>query len=111
MTLIGALTTINSFPGERMLALRERASGTYLASAYFFASKFVIVIFSLFLLLQLKGFSNPNSTCIEASVFIAQMYILLHLFCCEMYHLLVLISVYSPYIDISVLCYNVLQLH
>jgi hypothetical protein len=27
--LFGALATINSFPGERMLALRERASGTY----------------------------------------------------------------------------------
>eukprot|EP00953_Heterococcus_sp_UTEX-ZZ885_P028758 15330-Heterococcus_DN1.PRE.2 len=37
MGMFGALTTINSFPGERMLALRERASGTYLASAYFFA--------------------------------------------------------------------------
>ncbi|CAM9242392.1 unnamed protein product, partial [Phaeothamnion confervicola] len=35
--LFGALTTINSFPGERMLALRERAAGTYFASAYFCA--------------------------------------------------------------------------
>jgi hypothetical protein len=27
--LFSALATINSFPGERMLALRERAAGTY----------------------------------------------------------------------------------
>jgi ATP-binding cassette subfamily G (WHITE) protein 2 len=33
----GALMVINSFPVERTLTLRERASGTYFASAYFTA--------------------------------------------------------------------------
>ena len=35
--VFGALTVINSFPVERTLTLRERASGTYFASAYFIA--------------------------------------------------------------------------
>jgi hypothetical protein len=35
--VFGALTLINSFPVERTLTLRERASGTYFASAYFTA--------------------------------------------------------------------------
>ena len=35
--IFGALMVINSFPVERALTLRERASGTYFASAYFFA--------------------------------------------------------------------------
>jgi ATP-binding cassette subfamily G (WHITE) protein 2 len=35
--IFGALMVINSFPTERALTLRERASGTYLASAYFTA--------------------------------------------------------------------------
>lgn len=35
--IFGALMVINSFPAERALTLRERASGTYLASAYFTA--------------------------------------------------------------------------
>ena len=35
--VFGALTVINSFPVERALTLRERASGTYFASAYFIA--------------------------------------------------------------------------
>ena len=35
--IFGALMVINSFPVERALSLRERASGTYLASAYFCA--------------------------------------------------------------------------
>ncbi|CAF3785379.1 unnamed protein product [Rotaria socialis] len=35
--VFGALTVINSFPVERTLTLRERASGTYFASAYFVA--------------------------------------------------------------------------
>ncbi len=35
--VFGALTVINSFPVERTLTLRERASGTYFASAYFTA--------------------------------------------------------------------------
>ncbi|CAF1270354.1 unnamed protein product [Rotaria sordida] len=35
--VFGALTVINSFPVERTLTLRERASGTYYASAYFIA--------------------------------------------------------------------------
>ncbi len=35
--IFGALMVINSFPVERALTLRERASGTYFASAYFTA--------------------------------------------------------------------------
>jgi ATP-binding cassette subfamily G (WHITE) protein 2 len=35
--IFGALMVINSFPVERALSLRERASGTYFASAYFTA--------------------------------------------------------------------------
>ncbi|CAF4738286.1 unnamed protein product [Rotaria sp. Silwood1] len=35
--IFGALMAINSFPTERALSLRERASGTYYASAYFTA--------------------------------------------------------------------------
>ena len=35
--LFGAMMIVNSFPQERMLTLRERASGTYDASAYFLA--------------------------------------------------------------------------
>ena len=35
--VFGALMVINSFPVERALTLRERASGTYFASAYFTA--------------------------------------------------------------------------
>ena len=35
--IFGALMVINSFPVERSLSLRERASGTYFASAYFIA--------------------------------------------------------------------------
>lgn len=35
--IFGALMVINSFPVERTLTLRERASGTYYASAYFIA--------------------------------------------------------------------------
>ena len=35
--VFGALTVINSFPVERTLTLRDRASGTYFASAYFIA--------------------------------------------------------------------------
>ena len=35
--VFGALTVINAFPVERTLTLRERASGTYFASAYFVA--------------------------------------------------------------------------
>ncbi|GAB4814284.1 hypothetical protein N2152v2_001330 [Parachlorella kessleri] len=35
--MFGALGIINSFPSERVLTLRERASGMYYASAYFLA--------------------------------------------------------------------------
>ncbi len=35
--VFGALMVINSFPVERTLTLRERASGTYFASTYFIA--------------------------------------------------------------------------
>ena len=37
MGMFGALTTINSFPGERALSLRERQAGTYYTSSYFLA--------------------------------------------------------------------------
>uniref|UniRef100_A0A914P039 ABC transporter domain-containing protein n=1 Tax=Panagrolaimus davidi TaxID=227884 RepID=A0A914P039_9BILA len=39
--VFGALMVINAFPAERALTLRERASGTYLASAYF-VSKIIV---------------------------------------------------------------------
>ena len=35
--IFASLQTLNSFPGERALALRERAAGTYYVSAYFMA--------------------------------------------------------------------------
>jgi len=35
--IFGAMIVINSFPGERVLILRERAAGTYNASSYFVA--------------------------------------------------------------------------
>ncbi len=35
--IFGSLLTINSFPSERVLVLRERAAGTYFVSAYFLA--------------------------------------------------------------------------
>ncbi|KAG0604531.1 hypothetical protein M758_10G178300 [Ceratodon purpureus] len=35
--VFGALTVINSFPGERALTLRERAAGMYYCSSYFMA--------------------------------------------------------------------------
>ncbi|KAL4440224.1 hypothetical protein ABPG75_003225 [Micractinium tetrahymenae] len=35
--IFGALSVVNSFPAERVLTLRERASGMYYASAYFLA--------------------------------------------------------------------------
>ena len=35
--VFGALTVINSFPGERVLTLRERAAGMYYCSSYFMA--------------------------------------------------------------------------
>eukprot|EP00742_Colponemidia_sp_Colp-10_P009736 GILJ01010646.1.p1 GENE.GILJ01010646.1~~GILJ01010646.1.p1 ORF type:complete len:601 (+),score=87.48 GILJ01010646.1:39-1805(+) len=35
--VFGAMSVINSFPSERILTLRERAAGTYFASAYFLA--------------------------------------------------------------------------
>jgi ATP-binding cassette subfamily G (WHITE) protein 2 len=35
--MFGAITIINSFPSERKIVLRERAAGSYYASAYFMA--------------------------------------------------------------------------
>eukprot|EP00762_Andalucia_godoyi_P006405 ANDGO_02927.mRNA.1 ABC transporter G family member 22 len=35
--IFGALLSVNSFPAERAIVLRERAAGTYLVSAYFVA--------------------------------------------------------------------------
>jgi hypothetical protein len=45
--VFGALTVINSFPVERTLTLRERASGTYFASAYFIAKLFADTLVQL----------------------------------------------------------------
>jgi ABC-type multidrug transport system ATPase subunit len=45
--MFGALGVINSFPAERALMLRERASGTYYASAYFAAKTTVDTLLSL----------------------------------------------------------------
>jgi len=46
--ILGALMVINSFPSERALSLRERASGTYYASAYFLAKTTAEGICSVF---------------------------------------------------------------
>jgi hypothetical protein len=45
--IFGALMVINSFPVERALTLRERASGTYFASAYFIAKIFADTLVQL----------------------------------------------------------------
>eukprot|EP01127_Copromyxa_protea_P019444 TRINITY_DN630_c0_g1_i1.p1 TRINITY_DN630_c0_g1~~TRINITY_DN630_c0_g1_i1.p1 ORF type:complete len:605 (+),score=125.39 TRINITY_DN630_c0_g1_i1:101-1915(+) len=45
--VFGALITINSFPAERTLALRERAAGTYQVSAYFLAKNCAETLFSM----------------------------------------------------------------
>lgn len=45
--VFGALMVINSFPVERTLTLRERASGTYFASAYFTAKIFADTLVQL----------------------------------------------------------------
>jgi len=45
--VFGALMVINSFPVERALTLRERASGTYFASAYFMAKILTEIIVQL----------------------------------------------------------------
>jgi ATP-binding cassette subfamily G (WHITE) protein 2 len=45
--IFAALTLINSFPSERMLSLRERAAGTYYASAYFLAKSTAETLFQL----------------------------------------------------------------
>ena len=45
--IFGALMVINSFPVERALTLRERASGTYFASAYFMAKILTEIIVQL----------------------------------------------------------------
>lgn len=45
--MFGALMVINSFPSERMLTLRERAAGSYFASAYFAAKSMAEAIFQL----------------------------------------------------------------
>jgi hypothetical protein len=42
--VFGALSVINSFPSERVLVLRERAAGTYSASAYFIAKSSVDLV-------------------------------------------------------------------
>jgi ABC-type multidrug transport system permease subunit len=43
----GALMVINSFPAERALMLRERAAGTYYASAYFVAKVIVDTLLTI----------------------------------------------------------------
>ena len=42
--IFGALSVINTFPSERVLVLRERAAGTYSASAYFVAKSSVDLV-------------------------------------------------------------------
>lgn len=44
--VFGALTVINSFPGERALTLRERAAGMYYCSSYFTAKVNFLIISS-----------------------------------------------------------------
>jgi len=39
--ITGAMVVLNSFPSERALSLRERAAGTYYASAYFLSKSLV----------------------------------------------------------------------
>lgn len=45
--IFASLETINSFPSERALALRERAAGTYNVSAYFMAKTVADTLFQL----------------------------------------------------------------
>lgn len=45
--IFGALMVINSFPVERALTLRERAAGTYYASAYFIAKIIAEILIQL----------------------------------------------------------------
>jgi ATP-binding cassette subfamily G (WHITE) protein 2 len=45
--IFGALITINSFPRERLLTLRERAAGSYYSSAYFLSKILVETLFQL----------------------------------------------------------------
>jgi ATP-binding cassette subfamily G (WHITE) protein 2 len=45
--IFAALVVINSFPSERLLVLRERAAGTYYASAYFLAKVTAEVLLQL----------------------------------------------------------------
>lgn len=46
-SIFAALLAINTFPQERMLSLRERAAGTYTASAYFFSKSLADIIIQL----------------------------------------------------------------
>jgi hypothetical protein len=41
------MIVINSFPSERLLVLRERAAGTYYASAYFMAKNCAELMFQV----------------------------------------------------------------
>lgn len=43
--LFGAIQVMNSFPGERVLVLRERAAGTYCTSAYFLSKSVAELLF------------------------------------------------------------------
>lgn len=45
--VFGALITVNSFPADRTLSLRERAAGTYQVSAYFVAKNCAETLVSL----------------------------------------------------------------
>ncbi|KAJ3083977.1 hypothetical protein HK102_000810 [Quaeritorhiza haematococci] len=45
--IFSSLATINSFPSERVLVLRERAAGTYYASAYFLAKNLAEGVFQI----------------------------------------------------------------
>lgn len=45
--IFGTIMVINSFPIERELTLRERAAGTYCASAYFIGKTLSDILFQL----------------------------------------------------------------
>uniref|UniRef100_A0A7I4AWE4 ABC transporter domain-containing protein n=1 Tax=Physcomitrium patens TaxID=3218 RepID=A0A7I4AWE4_PHYPA len=66
--VFGALTVINSFPGERALTLRERAAGMYYCSSYFTAkvtaemvSQIVSPIIFSFIVYWMVGFQRNGS--------------------------------------------------
>ena len=74
--MFGALTIINSFPSERSLMLRERASGTYYVSSYFIAKTLAETLWQLsspllfsFVVYWLAGFANTAEQFVVFAVF------------------------------------------